>query len=1080
MQRSADEKSGEYHIKGRGIIRLFVSICLLLVVIAVSTPLVTAVTLGAVHGRVTDTTGRVIAGARVTLIGQGSGSRRNVYTDINGQYLFSDLAPAKYSLDAFHDGYGQSTPILFEASSSGMQFDVELQASAHGLRLPSANSWSYLLLTALLPILLALFFTRPMQMITYKLWQFVQKTTYLILAPRFPNRIGIPGYKKRLLRSDLAYIENLVGPPELKVHLERAFAPITVVSESAKTSIDPFAFAAAHSCFIMLGGPGTGKTTLMKSLVTNIVKGTVSEELKGLVPVFIVLRELAQVQHTVEQGIVAALARFGLSKSESFVEAALSKGRLLIVLDGLDEVGANRSQVAAAIRTFCRSDTVRDHPNRVIVTCREMSYRVRDLNDVIPVIARVDPFTPQHMRVFLRGWPPYQDRIALKLYGELEKAPPVRESCRNPLLLSILAGLYLQSSSFDLPSSRDEFYETAVNELLVNRPARRGLNQQYSERDKWQLLQRLSLHALQVSTPSHDEEKLSRGDIYTRAREVFGEEHNEAAFRELLNELVDVNGILKYVGEDSFTLGHRTFQEYLAAREARRMLSVDDVLTKFAHRPELYEVISFYAGLLTNIPQLNQLLRNLLKRDNHQLAGRCLLSASEIPSQDVVERVVAMLSDSAKLQIAQKGDNLTELEILSFLSQKPDTAFECARVRLTELVTLLLESNAEKGAAGLVSILATREETALKLIPGLLESDSEEWRIAGVLLLFSLGTDTALDGLIQLLGSQDPIVKHEAAVLVSGLVERRSKDLLMRAELLPEQSDLSKWPLEKYIPGRLALPILEGLALQNEDKLQETADSGNMMESACKAIAGGKDKDWQNLRRDIYIRDTLLAMGRAVAPSTSFCVMLFYLVIALFSIKHLSNYQAAVVRIHPLGYRLHEPILLSGSFFSMPSLMIKDAAGRSQGILIQRPGRLPEIFAAIFSLIVPCYLLYTSHIWMKRRRKMQTIATKLSLSFMSLAPKFDVNREALGVNKSRSAYSAWVMYGFIWPLYSSSIYFPTVQKGGLLLTVLCLGYVILITFLMIFFRTSSLVRNKYFEVADAARRIADEGATLTE
>src|ERR1017187_7403282 len=143
------------------------------------------------------------------------------------------------------------------------------------------------------------------------------------------------------------------------------------------------------------------------------------------------------------------------------------------MLAGLDEGGASRESVTSRIREFCIKDDQRDpddgRRNRLIVSCRENSYRMRDLADVIPTATRVEPFAPQHMRTFLQGWPTYKGRSALSLYSLIKMDPQILDICRNPLMLTILTGLYLAKERFDLPSSRDDFYKTSIDELLVQR-----------------------------------------------------------------------------------------------------------------------------------------------------------------------------------------------------------------------------------------------------------------------------------------------------------------------------------------------------------------------------------------------------------------------------------------------------------------------------------------------------------------------------------------------------------------------------------------------------------------------------------
>jgi predicted NACHT family NTPase len=144
--------------------------------------------------------------------------------------------------------------------------------------------------------------------------------------------------------------------PSLDVPLEQAYAPLKLISSQTYENVELFTHAADHYRSIVLGGPGTGKTTLMKSLLMNIINKKCHPQLDKLIPVFIVLRKLAAKKHTVEDAIAAAFKDHHFPGAEKFVTSALDQGRMIIILDGLDEVSLNREFVASQIREFCQHD----------------------------------------------------------------------------------------------------------------------------------------------------------------------------------------------------------------------------------------------------------------------------------------------------------------------------------------------------------------------------------------------------------------------------------------------------------------------------------------------------------------------------------------------------------------------------------------------------------------------------------------------------------------------------------------------------------------------------------------------------
>jgi HEAT repeats len=167
----------------------------------------------------------------------------------------------------------------------------------------------------------------------------------------------------------------------------------------------------------------------------------------------------------------------------------------------------------------------------------------------------------------------------------------------------------------------------------------------------------------------------------------------------------------------------------------------------------------------------------------------------------------------------------------------------------------------------LESALATSPEAAMKVIPGLLRHESKRWRIAAIQLLKDIGTDEALDQLVQLLAHENSFIRAEAGKALAVLIKSRNRDLRDRAALLPEREDTNIWPLDKVFPGKLAIPIAESLV--------ESGDAGNQaVDCAVKALRVIKEsrqksehrflRAWRNVSRDLTLREYKLVVGKAL------------------------------------------------------------------------------------------------------------------------------------------------------------------------------------------------------------------------
>jgi hypothetical protein len=763
-------------------------------------------------------------------------------------------------------------------------------------RAPETGTIALIVVTALISMLMGVFGKAAAEWLMNLILRpvrFVKETVYGWLAPRNPFSISLRSYKKHVSRSNLTRIENPVGP-NLEVPLEHAFAPLKLISSATEESVDLFSQTASSRRFIVLGGPGTGKTTLMKSLVTGVLKGRAREAaLKDLIPVFVVLRNLAKKGHTVEQAVVSSFADYHFPGAEKFVASALEQGKMLVILDGLDEVGASRDFVAEQIQKFCEYDAQREHPNRLIVTCRENSYRTKDLQGVIPEVVRVEPFANHHMRVFLQGWPAHKGRTAMKLYGLIQNDPQIRDICRNPLLLTILTGLYLDTDNFELPTSRERFYKDAVDELLIQRPIRRQIKQTFDADDKRQILERVSLDRLETVTPREDPEEFTQEVIRQKAAEVLRREDFDP--RELIRELVEINGIIKPGTEGSYTCAHRTIQEYFAAREARRRRTTEEVVEHFGSRPEFIEVLYFYCGLVDNLPALSYVVNTFVGQRRWLEAGRCILFMKEPPDKASVERVAGELHDQVSPSVEYKA----ALEVLSSLAQRRAPEFEPAREFFARAVDRLAEGYGESGASALESALATSPEAAMKVVPGLLKHQSPRWRETAVQLLRDIGTDEALDQLVQLLNYADPFVRAQAGRMLAEMIRSRPHDLRTRAALLPPRTDPDIWPLEEYFPGSLAIPIAESLADSEETK----SEAINHAARAVRARNGGAGRSerhflnlWRRVPRDLALKRRKRHVGRTLA---------------LCSYATLVACLMGVAALHIWGYRTDKGLVLT-------------------------------------------------------------------------------------------------------------------------------------------------------------------------
>ncbi|MCP4692412.1 MAG: NACHT domain-containing protein, partial [Desulfobacterales bacterium] len=155
---------------------------------------------------------------------------------------------------------------------------------------------------------------------------------------------------------------------------------------------------------VILGDPGSGKTTHLKRLLLWCLRGE-RDDLglpEEMIPVFLPLRELKDINSGLDAFIQNQLDQPHMGLAEGFGERLLKRGNLLFLLDGLDEVAdlAHRDKVARWIEAAARI-----HQScRFVVTCRFAGYssEVRLNEDFLEMHMR--PLTNKQARDFIHNW----------------------------------------------------------------------------------------------------------------------------------------------------------------------------------------------------------------------------------------------------------------------------------------------------------------------------------------------------------------------------------------------------------------------------------------------------------------------------------------------------------------------------------------------------------------------------------------------------------------------------------------------------------------------------------------------------
>jgi predicted NACHT family NTPase len=370
----------------------------------------------------------------------------------------------------------------------------------------------------------------------------------------------------------------------------------------APERVSGFKAVAKYSKLMVLGKPGTGKTTFLKFVALQCNQGKFQPH---RLPIFIYLKYFVEDARdletrnvlSVEQYICQELATCGVSAED--VKTLLNHGRLLILLDGLDEVPESDSHlVLKQIRQFFHNY----YKNQFALSCRTTSvpYRFQGFTEV-----EIAELTDTQIAAFAKK---YFVAIAkndrkqglIKAYQFIEQLGhpenrQILELAVTPLLLTFTCLVFQSKSNF--PSKRAKLYEEGLNILLVRWKLFKGIRQddayeQLSLANKIKLLNKVGALTFEQNDYFFEQSKIQQY-IADYLRLLPNAETDAVALQldseAVLKSIEWQHGLLVERSRRIYSFSHLTFQEYFTARHitAETELKVDGSKQLLAQRGEV-------------------------------------------------------------------------------------------------------------------------------------------------------------------------------------------------------------------------------------------------------------------------------------------------------------------------------------------------------------------------------------------------------------------------------------------------------------------------------------------------------------
>jgi hypothetical protein len=420
---------------------------------------------------------------------------------------------------------------------------------------------------------------------------------------------------------------------------------------------------AAYPRALIRGVAGSGKSTLLRWLgvaaAHNAERGG-----RSTIPFILDLGRYTGGRLPDLDAIVAESLRPAMP--DGWVHRMLADGRVLLLLDGVDEVPAReRQDVEAWVE-----ERLSVHPRiRCLVTTRPSVVAEQWWVDL--GFERFDLLSMSRYTIdrYVHGWhsvaradyPPGSpgpdasreelNRCEHELLATLPNRPALRGLSANPLLCGLLCTLHVERGEH-LPEARKDVYDAALDLLLVRWPERRRRRRLVVGRDGrpspaesekelelklrpaelLKLFQRLAfwmvINRQLVLAPEAAAERVRS----CMAGLLHGDEDPER----VLQYVAQGSGLLRELPDGSLQFVHRTFRDHLAAREVVEESNLTLMLDN-ADKPHWHDVVVM-AGAHARPAERGWIVRELVARGEADPAHRdtLYLLAAAMLEQSIV------------------------------------------------------------------------------------------------------------------------------------------------------------------------------------------------------------------------------------------------------------------------------------------------------------------------------------------------------------------------------------------------------------------------------------------------------------
>ncbi|MBD1930843.1 MULTISPECIES: NACHT domain-containing protein [Cyanophyceae] len=264
--------------------------------------------------------------------------------------------------------------------------------------------------------------------------------------------------------------EKIGRPPEEPVNAKpspdwweklRKFIRVTAEFEPGKKIIDVFKQDDIDGRLLILGAPGSGKTTMLLELAQDLILAAQQQPEKPI-PVIFELSAWKDDKQPIVDWLVADL-KFRNNIPEAVSREWLETGKLLLLLDGLDELQSRQGNCIEKINEFLQTTS---GLSQIVVCCREEEYKAGEEILTLQGAVCLKPLEKKQIKSYL------QRLKCGHLWQGIQSDPNgLLELAKMPLFLHLIPvaypnGLESKAKRFNSPAELEAYHEKCRKDLF--------------------------------------------------------------------------------------------------------------------------------------------------------------------------------------------------------------------------------------------------------------------------------------------------------------------------------------------------------------------------------------------------------------------------------------------------------------------------------------------------------------------------------------------------------------------------------------------------------------------------------------